>query len=124
MKTRPLPRKEMYLSECGGYVCRATPGSYEAWTIDGSLHWRDDDRIKTWADAKRRRHPLPYGVGGFSCELPGQKHGSFTLKLLHCDTRKYIKPYAGNTIIEALDVVFRRQIQSNHTTSWLRRLVQ
>ena len=109
----------MYLSECGRYVCRRTEGLYEAWTVDGSIHWHNDDRIKTWDDAKRRHHPLPYAVGGYSATTIGQKPGSFTLTLLHCDSRKYIKAYAGNTIINSLDVVFRRKIPSNHVAKWM-----
>ena len=118
MKTR------MYLSECGNYICRAVKGvaNYEAWTIDGAFHWVHDGRVRTWEDAAKRRHPLPYCIGGWSCEKIGQKPGSFTLDLLHCDTSEYIKPFSGNVIIESVQVVFRRKIQANHQAAWLRRL--
>lgn len=113
-----------YLSECGDYICRKLDGCghYEAWTKDGSIHWEDDDRIRTWEDAKIPMHPLPYGVGGFSAEMHGQKRGSFTLNLLKCDTSKIIDPFQGNTITEAKDIVFRRKIPSNHNAAWERRL--
>jgi hypothetical protein len=115
----------MYLSECGGYVCRVIEGcscDYEAWTVDGAIHWQHDNRVKTWKDAKKRRHPLPYSVGGWAAMRTGQKKGSFTLHLLHCDARKYIKPFAGNTVIESRDIVFRRKVPSHHVASWLRRV--
>lgn len=116
-------REWMFLSECGGYVCRSHGGgNYEAWTVDGATHWKHDDRVKTWADAKRFRHPLPYGVGGYSAEKTGQKPGSFTLNLLKCNTRMKIKPFTGNTIIESRDVVFRRKVNRGHVASWLRKL--
>ena len=103
-----------FLSECGTYVCRAIPGlgcDFEAWTIDGLIHWENDDRIQTWEDARKPRHPLPYAVGGYSAEKIGQKPRSFTLSLLHCDTAKIIDPYRGNTILEKVDVVFRRRLR-------------
>ena len=82
MKTR------MYLSECGKYICRAVAGvaNYEAWKIDGAIHW-----------------PLDRG---WSSEKTGQKPGSFTLTL-------------GPSRVE---VVFRRKIQANHQSAWLRRI--
>lgn len=103
-----------YLSECGGYYCRylGSGGRFEAWTADGKIHWLKDDRIKTWDDAKAKRHPLEYCVGGYSAEKTGEKKGSFTLYLLHCNTRKVIVPFTGNTVIESLDVVFRRRLRS------------
>jgi len=114
----------MYLSECGQYICRRLDGcaTYEAWTIDGALHWRNDARIHTWAEAAQPRHPMAYAVGGWSCATTGQKKGSFTLSLLHCDHTKFVDAYKGNTIIESLHIVFRRKIQANHIPAWLRRL--
>ena len=115
---------EFVLSECGKYICRHLQGiaNYEAWTVDGSTYWRHDDRVKTWEDARKRRHPYEYSVGGWSCRKPKQKPGSFTLNLLHYDRRKYIKPLTGNTIIESIYVVFRRKVPSGHTRAWVRRL--
>lgn len=104
-------RETLYLSECGGYLCRGLgSGNFEAWTRDGSVHWQKDDRVKTWEDAAIPRHPLEYGVGGYSAKKTGQKKGSFSLSLLHCDTSKFIEPFKGNTIVEARDIVFRRQL--------------
>lgn len=105
--------RHWYLSECGRYVCRVTTswGSFEAWTVDGLVHWQDDDRVRTWEDARKPMHPLPYGVGGYSATITGQKKGSFTLTLLRCDVNKIIEPFKGNTIIESLDVVFRRKLR-------------
>ena len=115
---------EMYVSECGGYVCRHVPGpgNYEAWTVDGSIHWRHDNRIQTWADARKPRHPMVYAVGGWSCEKTGQKKGSFTLDLCHCDVTKLVDSFTGNTLLETRLVVFRRKVQSNHIAACLRRL--
>jgi hypothetical protein len=117
----------MYLSECGRYVCRPVNrhgggGTYEAWTADGSIHWRDDNRVLTWADADKPRHPMAYAVGGYSATKTGQKKGSFTLDLLHCDTAMFVKAYTGNTVIESLHIVFRRKIQSNHEAAWMKHL--
>ena len=121
MKEKPTV---FFRSECGAYICRSFGnGRYEAWLTDGSLHWVDDDRVKTWEDAKRPMHPLPYGVGGYSARLTGQKPGSFTLNLLHCDVTKFIEPYKGNTIIEARDIVFRRKVRVIHLPKWLKEQV-
>jgi hypothetical protein len=110
-----------YKSECDEYLCRYLGfGHYEAWTIDGEIHWVHDDRVKTWEDEKKRMHPLPFCVGGYSAEKTGQKKGSFTVTLLRCDVKKYIKPWTGNTVIESLDIVFRRKVQSTHTPRWLK----
>lgn len=56
---------QVYKSECGKYLCRVTRcwGSFEAWTIDGSIHWRDDNRVVTWADHIRVQ-PAPCGGVG------------------------------------------------------------
>lgn len=122
----PETTNRFFISECGGYVCRVAPGdswgSFEAWTVDGSIHWENDQRIKTWEDAREPRHPLPFGVGGYSATKTGQKKGSFTLNLLRCDTTMIIEPYKGNTIIESLDVVFRRKVPAGHYAAWKRRL--
>jgi hypothetical protein len=122
-KEKATPTRTLYKSECGQYFCRVSPrgwGNFEAWTLDGSLHWRDDNRHFTWADEGRYRHPMAYAVGAFSAETTGQKSGSFTLTLLHCDVAKEIQPYQGNTIIESLDVVFRRKVPPQHQPKWLR----
>lgn len=113
---------EVFKSECGGYLCRApkTWGSFEAWTIDGSIHWSQDDRIKTWDDNKLDWHPLEYCSGGFSAQMTGQKKGSFTVTLLRCDTSKVIKPWTGNTVIEKMDVVFRRRVPRQNWPWFLR----
>jgi len=114
--------KQLFLSECGKYLCRLTQGGgcFEAWTIDGCIHWEDDRRIRTWADQAKFRRPMVYAVGGYSAEMTGQKRGSFTLNLLHCDVTKEIIAGTGNTIIESLDVVFRRKIPPQNTPRWLK----
>ena len=112
----------VYKSECGRYLCRPVGswGRFEAWTADGSIHWRRDDRVKTWADAKKRRHPYQFCTGGFSAEEMGQKAGSFTVILLQCNQKKFIKPGTGNTVIERIDVVFRRKVPPQNYPRWLR----
>lgn len=114
-------KRTVYLSECGEYLCRATRcwGNFEAWTRDGSIHWRDDSRIRTWADQRRFRHPMVYAVGGYSAEKTGQKKDSFTLNLLHCDTAKIVEPFTGNTIIDARDIVFRRKLPPQNVPRWI-----
>jgi hypothetical protein len=119
MNARPV-----YKSDCGRYLCRPVNrhgggGTYEAWTIDGCIHWRDDNRIRTWADEKRM-YPMVYSVGGYSATLTGQKPGSFTLNLLHCDVSKVVIPGLGNTIIESLDIVFRRKVPPQNVPHWLK----
>lgn len=116
----------LYKSECGEYYCRFLDNGLshaEAWTCDGGAHWLNDDRIKTWDDAKVPRYPLEYAVGGYSAQMTGQKKGSFTLHLLRCDTSKIIEPYTGNTIIETRDVVFRRRVPSIHMPRWASRIL-
>lgn len=122
MLDKPRDRKPTFWrSECGGYLCRPFGGgNFEAWTADGSLHWRNDNRINTWADQKRFRHPMAYCVGGYSAEKTGQKTGSFTLNLLHCDVTKLVEPFRGNTIIDSMDVVFRRKIPPQNLPKWIR----
>jgi hypothetical protein len=88
--------------------------------VSSAIHWVYDDRIKTWADEAKRRHPLRYIVGGYSAEKMGQKKGSFTLTLLHCNVKKYVKRWTGNTVIESRDIVFRRKIQATHIPRWLK----
>lgn len=115
--------RTVFLSECGGYLCRVSDrgrGNYEAWTRDGSIHWRDDNRYRTFKDSVRI-HPMAYAVGGFSAEKTGQKKNSFTLTLLHCDVKQIIEPFTGNTIIESIDVVFRRKIPAQNVPFWLGR---
>jgi hypothetical protein len=113
---------EFFKSECGRFLCRylGTGGNYEAWTADGCIHWRHDNRIQTWADQEKYKYPMVYSVGGYSAEKVGQKKGSFTLTLLHCDTTKAIEPFKGNTIIESVDIVFRRKVPAQHVPKWLR----
>lgn len=113
---------KFYKSEDGNYICRFLEwaGSYEAWTKDGCIHWRKDNRINTRADAAKYRYPMVYAVGGYSCEKLGQKKGSFTLTLLHCDTTKVIEPFKGNTVIESIAVVFRRRLPPQNVPRWLR----
>ena len=116
---------QVYKSECGEYLCRSVNGGgwpYEAWTIDGCLHWRNDNRINTREDVERYNRPMAYCVGGFSAEKNDQKSGSFTLQLLHCDTAKVIEPLKGNTIIEKIDVVFRRKVPPQNVPRWLREI--
>lgn len=113
----------VYLSECGNYFCRSVNGGgwpYEAWTIDGCLHWRNDNRVKTWADQKKFNHPMAYCVTAYHAELSDQKPGSFTLSLTHCDTTKVIEIGKGNTIIEDLGVVFRRKVPPQNVPKWLK----
>ena len=109
-----------YKSECGKYICRALDGAgtFEAWTVDGSIHWRNDNRIQTWKDAAKPSHPMERCVGGYSAATTGQKKGSFTLNLLRCDTTKIIEPFKGNTIIESLDIVFLRKVPSQNVPQW------
>ncbi len=114
-----------YKSECGKYICRPTKregggGLYEAWTVDGCIHWRDDNRLRTCKDSYLYRFPMAYAVGGYSATTTGQKPGSFTLSLLHCDHTKVIEPFKGNTVIESLDVVFRRKIPIQNVPRWLK----
>ncbi len=113
----------VYKSECSRYLCQVVVGhwgNFQAWSIDGSLHWRHDNRIRTSADQQKYRHPMAYAVGGYSAEKEGQKKGSFTLNLLHCDTQKEIVPFRGNTIIESLDIVFRRRLPRQNVPHWIR----
>ena len=112
-----------FWSECGQYICRKIVGPYafwEAWTTDGSIHWRHDNRVRTWEDARKPRHPMAYAGGSWSCQQTGQKKGSFTLGLLHCDTAKFIESGMGNTIINNLTVVFRRKIPPQNVPRWLK----
>lgn len=113
---------DLYKSECGGYLCRAPRcwGSFEAWTIDGSTHWRDDDRFKTWDDQKLDWHPFEYCSGGLSAQITGQKKGSFTVTLLHCDISKVIVPWTGNTVVDKQDIVFRRKVPRQNYPKFLR----
>jgi hypothetical protein len=113
---------QIYRSECGQYLCRSTrfAGHFEAWLLDGSVHWRDDNRVQTWADQKKYCCPLAQSVGGYSAQQLGQKIGSFTLKLLHCDITKQIEPFQGNTVLEQLDVVFRRKVPAQNVPRWIR----
>ena len=95
-----------------GYLCRAIGGwgSFEAWTIDGSIHWRHDNRIRTFKDQEKYRKPMVYCTVAFSAEKTGQKTGSFTVTLAHCDPTKDVEAFRGNTIIEQIDIVFRRRV--------------
>jgi hypothetical protein len=112
---------QFYKSECGKYICRSQGAAqFEAWTTDGCLHWRNDNRIVTWADEKAVRHPMAYSVGGYQAEMTGQKKGSFTLNLLHCNITEVIKPGTGNTVIESVDVVFRRKIPVQNVPRWMK----
>lgn len=112
----------LYKSECGGYLCRATRcwGSFEAWTIDGSVHWRDDDRFKSWEDHELEWHMFEYCTGNFSAQKTGQKNGSFTVDLLRCDTGKILIPWTGNTVIERQEIVFRRKVAPQNYPKFLR----
>jgi hypothetical protein len=117
--TKPRP---VFRSECGQYLCRwlGDGGQFEAWTVDGARHWGNDCRIRTWADAERPCHPMDFSVGGYSATKTGQKKGSFTLYLLHCDITKFVEAYRGNTIIENLSIVFRRKIPPQNVPHWIR----
>lgn len=116
----------VYKSECGQYICRMLRwgGHFEAWTLNGEIHWRHDNRIRTWKDQGKFKYPMAYAIGGYSAEKTGQKSGSFTLNLLHCDTAKEVEPFRGNTIIESLDVVFRRKVPIQNIPRWLRPVTQ
>lgn len=121
----PTPKitsmSHFFISECGGYLCRSLSGGhFEAWTIDGCIHWRNDNRLRTSKDLHPYRHPMAYSVGGYSAEQTGQKPGSFTLNLMHCDTTQEIIPFRGNTIIESLAVVFRKKVPMQHVPRWLK----
>jgi len=114
---------DVYKSECGRYLCRAPRmwGSFEVWTVDGATHWRDDNRIKSWSDHELEWHPFEYCTGGYSARTTGQKKGSFTVTLLHCDPTKVLQPWTGNTVIEKSDVVFRRKVPHQNWPKFLRR---
>lgn len=114
--------RALYKSECGGYLCRVTRcwGNFEAWSIDGLIHWRDDDRIKAWEDHELDWYPFEYCTGGFSAEKTGQKSGSFTVSLLRCDTQKIFIPWTGNTVIERREIVFRRKVAPQNYPKFLR----
>jgi hypothetical protein len=86
------------------------------WTSNGCIHWREDSRRPLC------EYPIVYCVGGYSCQKNGQKKGSFTINLLHCDTSIKILTLKGNTIIDQKDVVFRRKVQSNHVNAALRKI--
>ena len=110
----------VHLSECGKYYAvrfrkESTPS--EAWSRDGKIHWVDGPRSTSWTD---RHFAVPYMVGGWSSEMPGQKAGSFTLRLLCCDARKIIEPFTGNTIIDQFDCVFRRKVPAQNVPKFLR----
>lgn len=112
----------IYKSECGGFLCRATRqwGNFEVFTADGSTHWRDDDRFKTFADERAALKALPYCTGGFSAQKTGQKKGSFTITILNCDAAKAIIPWTGNTVTEQRDVIFRRRVPKQNWPKFLR----
>lgn len=88
--------------------------------MDGAIHWRRDDRFKSWDDHKLDWHPFEYCTGGFSAEKPGQKKGSFTVTLLRCDTQKIITPWTGNTVIEKQEIIFRRRVPRQNYPQFLR----
>lgn len=81
---------EVFLSDCGEYLCRRIDGAgrYEAWTRDGAIHWRWDNRIRTWADARKPRRPMAFCVGRYSSQMSGQKRGTFTLSLTAIEAAK------------------------------------
>jgi hypothetical protein len=116
----------MFLSDCGEYILITKSGhgsSYsDVYLRDGSRHWVHDERVKTWKDAKVPRKALPFCIGGYSCTKNGEKKGTFTVTLLDCNTEKEIVPWTGNTVIQSLDVKFRRKIPSNHYAAWKKRL--
>lgn len=108
-----------YLSECGMYLCRSLGGGeFEAWTRDGARHWRNDNRVRTWKESRQPRHPMDFSVAGYSAEKTGQKKNSFTLNLVNCDITQFIEPFKGNTIIESIDVVFRRKLPPQNVPHW------
>jgi len=113
--------KRVFLSECGMYLCRylGDGAQFEAWTRDGARHWRHDNRVRTWKESAEARHPMDFSVGGYSAEKTGQKKGSFTLSLLHCDITKFVEPFKGNTVIESLDIVFRRKVPPQNVPHWI-----
>jgi hypothetical protein len=112
----------IYRSECDAYVCHwlGQGGAYEAWTIDGDIHWHHDDRIQKRGDCERYPYPLDSMVVAYSAERYDQKQGSFTLRLAHCDPSKVIVPWTGNTILEQREVVFRRRVPWQQTPRWLK----
>jgi hypothetical protein len=115
--------KTIYKSECGRYLCRVASrgwGCFEAWTVDGSIHWLSDDRIRTFDDEKLDWHPFEYCTGGFSARMTGQKKGAFTVTLLRCDPNNIIVPWTGNTVVEKQDIVFRRKIPRQNWPKFLR----
>lgn len=101
-----------FRSECGGFLSRRVgSGAFEAWTVDGKTHWQ-------W-ERRESDYPLEWSVGSYS---GGQKNGSFTLGLYRCNTRKKIKPFTGNTVIEERSVVFRRKLPAIHMPRWASRI--
>ncbi len=108
---------ELFISDCGGYYARDLGNAYfEAWTENGTIHWRENNRRPIC------EYPMVYSIGGYSCQKLGQKKGSFTLSLLHCDPSVKIITFMGNTIIDEKDVVFRRKVQSNHVKAVLKKI--
>ena len=108
---------QLFISDCGGYYARDLGGcNFEVWTSNGCIHYRDENRRPMC------EYPMVYQLGGYSCTKLGQKKGSFTLNLLHCNTSIKIITFSGNTIIDKKDVVFRRKVQSNHVKAVLRKI--
>lgn len=115
----------IYRSECDAYLCHLVGwgGDYEAWTIDGGMHWHNDDRLQKQGDRERYPCPLEYMVIGYSAAKYDQKKGSFTLRLAHCDPTQPIVPWTGNTILEQREVVFRRRVPWQQTPRWLKAIL-
>lgn len=113
--------RPVYRSECDQYLARylAHGGAFEAFAADGSIHWRHDNRIMRLVDRTRFTRPMVYTVSGYTGEQTGQKSGSFTLTLAHCDPSKDVIPWTGNTIIESMKVIFRRRIPRQNIPRWL-----
>jgi hypothetical protein len=118
--TRRLP---VYRSDCDGYLCRwlGTSGAYEAWTADGSIHWRHDDLAR---DDPAAAFPPRWMVIRYQAALYDQPRGTFTLTLAHCDVRVRVIPWTGNAVLASRPVTFRRRVPWRQTPRWLKAAVE
>lgn len=120
----------LFVSECGKYLCRKNFSTkdnagflenYEVWTRDKKTHWVGDDRINQEEDWYVGLKALPYVVTSWSCQMTGQKKGSFTLGLTHYDPETLLVKYA-TPEIESRKVVFRKRVPGIHMPRWASRI--
>ncbi len=105
----------LYISVCGRFVCRAHPSQHEGdvFSIDGAAHYRHEDRIKTWDDAKKPRKPYPFMIGGYS----GRKKG-FSLSLYQLKTDKPVVQWTRDVVVKQEEVIFRSTLAPKYAP-WL-----